>query len=124
MEIRPIRDEADHDAALEAIDGLMGAEPDTPEADRLDVLVTLVEAYEARRWPVDAPDPVSMIEHVMEARGYRQKDLAAVIGSQPHASEVLNRRRPLSLPMIRALSSEWGLPADALVREYDLVTMG
>ena len=119
MEIRPIRDEADHDAALEAIDGLMGAEPDTPEADRLDVLVTLVEAYEARRWPVDAPDPVSMIEHVMEARGYRQKDLAAVIGSQPHASEVLNRRRPLSLPMIRALSSEWGLPADALVREYD-----
>ncbi len=124
MEIRPIRDEADHDAALEAIDGLMGAEPDTPEADRLDVLVTLVEAYEARRWPVDAPDPVSMIEHVMEARGYRQKDLAAVIGSQPHASEVLNRRRPLSLPMIRALSSEWGLPADALVREYDLATMG
>ncbi len=73
---------------------------------------------------MDAPDPVSMIEHVMEARGYRQKDLAAVIGSQPHASEVLNRRRPLSLPMIRALSSEWGLPADALVREYDLATFG
>ncbi len=124
MDIRPIRDEADYDAALEAIDGLMGAEPDTPEADRLDVLVTLVEAYEARRWPVDAPDPVSMIEHVMEARGYRQKDLAAVIGSQPHASEVLNRRRPLSLPMIRALSAEWGLPADALLREYDLRTIG
>ncbi len=124
MDIRPIRNEADYDAALEAIDGLMDAGPDTPEADRLDVLVTLVEAYEARRWPIDAPDPVSMIEHVMEARGYRQKDLAAVIGSQPHASEVLNRRRPLSLPMIRTLSSEWGLPADALVREYDLVTMG
>ena len=124
MDIRPIRDEADYDAALEAIDGLMGAEPDTPEADRLDVLVTLVEAYEARRWPLDAPDPVSMIEHVMEACGYRQKDLAAVIGSQPHASEVLNRRRPLSLPMIRALSAEWGLPADALLREYDLRTIG
>ena len=124
MEIRPIRDEADHDTALEAIDGLMGAEPDTPEADRLEVLVTLVEAYESRRWPMDAPDPVSMIEHVMEARGYRQKDLAAVIGSQPHASEVLRRRRPLSLPMIRALSSEWDLPADALVREYDLATIG
>lgn len=124
MDIRPIRDEADYDAALEAIDGLMDAEPDTPEADRLDVLVTLVEAYEARRWPVDAPDPVSMIKHVMEACGYRQKDLAAVIGSQPHASEVLNRRRPLSLPMIRALSAEWGLPADALLREYDLRTIG
>jgi len=124
MDIRPIRDEADYDAALEAIDGLMGGEPDTPEADRLEVLVTLVEAYEARRWPVDAPDPVSMIEHVMEARGYRQKDLAAVIGSQPHASEVLNRRRPLSLPMIRALSAEWDLPTDTLVREYDLATIG
>ena len=82
--------------------------------------MTLVEAYEARRWPVEAPDPVSFIEHVMEARGYRQKDLAAVIGSQPHASEVLSRRRPLTLPMIRALSAEWKLPADTLVREYDL----
>ena len=123
MDIRPIRDEADYDAALEAIDGLMGGEPDTPQADRLEVLMTLVEAYEARRWPVDAPDPVSMIEHVMEARGYRQKDLAAVIGSQPHASEVLNRRRPLSLPMIRALSAEWDLPTDTLVREYDLATI-
>lgn len=123
MDIRPIRDEADYDAALAAIDGLMGAEPDAPEADRLEVLVTLVEAYEARHWPVDTPDPVSLIEHVMEARGYRQKDLAAVIGSQPHASEVLNRRRPLSLPMIRALSAEWDLPADTLVREYDLATI-
>lgn len=123
MDIRPIRDEADYDAALAAIDGLMGAEPDAPEADRLEVLVTLVEAYEARLWPVDTPDPVSLIEHVMEARGFRQKDLAAVIGSQPHASEVLNRRRPLSLPMIRALSAEWDLPADTLVREYDLATI-
>lgn len=123
MDIRPIRDEADYDAALAAIDGLMGAEPDAPEADRLEVLVTLVEAYEARHWPVDTPDPVSLIEHVMEARGYRQKDLAAVIGSQPHASEVLNRRRPLSLPMIRALSAEWDLPADTLVCEYDLATI-
>ena len=123
MDIRPIRDEADYDAALAAIDGLMGAEPDAPEADRLEVLVTLVEAYEARHWPVDTPDPVSLIEHVMEARGFRQKDLAAVIGSQPHASEVLNRRRPLSLPMIRALSAEWDLPADTLVREYDLATI-
>ena len=99
----------------------MGAAPGTPEADALEVLVTLVGAYEARRWPVEAPDPVSMIEHVMEARGYRQKDLAALIGSQPHASEVLNRRRPLTLPMIRALSAEWKLPAEALVREYDIV---
>ena len=121
MDIMPIRCEADYDAALETIDSLMGAALGTPEADRLDILVTLVEAYEARRWPLEAPDPVSMIEHVMEARGYRQKDLAAVIGSQPHASEVLRRRRSLTLPMIRALSAEWKLPADTLVREYDLV---
>lgn len=120
MNIRPIRNEADYDAALEAIDSLMGASPDTQEGEWLDVLVTLVEAYEAHRWPVEAPDPISMIEHVMEARGYRQKDLAVLIGSQPHASEVLNRRRPLTLPMIRALSAEWHLPADALVREYEL----
>ena len=85
MNIRPIRCETDYDAALEMIDSLMGAAPDTPEGDWLDVLVTLVESYEARRWPVEAPDPVAMIEHAMEARGYRQKDLATVIGSQPHA---------------------------------------
>ena len=120
MEIKPIRNEADYDAALEAIDGLMGAAPETPDGDALEVLVTLVEAYEAERWPMEAPDPVSMIEHAMEARGFRQRDLATLIGSQPRASEILNRRRPLTLPMIRALSREWKLPADMLVGEYDL----
>lgn len=122
MDVRPIRTEADYDAALEAIDSLMGAAPDTPEADRLEVLVTLVEAYEDRRWSVNAPDPVSMIEHVMEARGYRQRDLAALLGSQPRASEVLSRRRALTLPMIRALSAGWSLPTETLVREYELAS--
>ena len=120
MRIKPIKCEADYEAALTAIDGLMGAAPDTPEGDELDVLVTLVEAYEAERWPIEAPDPVSVIEHVMEARGLRQRDLSALIGSQPHASEVLNRQRPLTLAMIRALSGKWNLPADVLVRDYDL----
>ncbi len=120
MNIKPIKSESDYDAALAAIDLLMGAPLDTPQSDELEILVTLVEAYEAARWPVEAPDPVSAIQHVMEARGLRQKDLAALIGSQPHASEVLNRQRPLTLPMIRALSAEWRLPADLLVREYDL----
>ncbi len=120
MTVRPIRSEADYDAALSAIDRLLDAAPDTPEADELEVLVTLVEAYEAVHWPIEAPDPISLIEHVMEARGLRQRDLAVLIGSQPHASEVLNRRRPLTLPMIRALSTEWGLPADILVQEYAL----
>ena len=121
MTVKPIKSEADYDAVLARIDALMDAGPDTPEADELEVLVTLVEAYEAIHWPIEPPDPISAIEHVMEARGLRQKDLAAVIGSQPHASEVLNRRRPLTLPMIRALSAEWGLPADVLVQEYALV---
>ena len=123
MNIKPIKCEADYDASLIAIDRLMGAAPDTPEGDELEVLVTLVEAYEAERWPIEAPDPISVIEHVMEARGFRQKDLAGLIGSQPHASEVLNRQRPLTLPMIRALSDEWNLPADILVREYDLTAV-
>ena len=120
MRIKPIKSDADYDAALTAIDGLMGAAPDTPEGDELEVLVTLVEAYEAERWPIEAPDPISAIEHVMEARGLRQRDLAALIGSQPRASEVLNRRRPLTLAMIRALSGKWNLPAEVLVRDYDL----
>ena len=102
------------------IDSLMGAAPDTPEGDWLDVIVTLVEAYEAHRRPVEALYPVAMIEHTMEARGYRQKDLTAVIGSQPHALEVLSRRRPLTLPMIRALSAKWKIPAHVLVPEYPL----
>ena len=71
MNVRPIKSEADYDAALAEIDGLMGAAPDTPEGDTLEVLVALVEAYEAERWPMEAPDPVSAIEHVMEARGFR-----------------------------------------------------
>ena len=120
MRIKPIKCEADYEAALTAIDGLMGVAPDTPEGDELDVLVTLVEAYEAGRWPIEAPDPISVIEHVMEAHGLRQRDLATLIGSQPHASEVLNRQRPLTLAMIRALSGKWNLPADVLVRDYDL----
>ena len=121
MHIKPIKSEADYDAALTSIDRLMGATPGTAEGDELDILITLVEAYEAAHWAIEAPDPISAIEHVMEARGLRQKDLAAVIGSQPRASEVLNRRRPLTLPMIRALSAQWNLPADLLVHEYDLL---
>lgn len=118
MNIRPIKNEYDYDAAMNAIDRLMG----TPENDELEVLVTLVEAYEAKHWPIEAPDPISALEHVMEARGLRQKDLADLIGSQSHASEVLNRRRPLTLAMIRTLSAAWGIPAEVLVREYDLAT--
>ena len=122
MTIRPIRSEADYDEALGEIDRLMGATPGTLESDKLEILVTLVERYESERWAIEAPDPISAIHHIMEARGLRQKDLAALIGSQSHASEILRRRRPLSLAMIRALASEWSLPADVLVCEYELAT--
>ena len=118
--LKPIRTEAEYDASLAEVDALMGAPADTPEGDRLDVLSVLIEAYEAERWPILAPDPVALIEHVMEARGYRQRDLAVLLGSQPRASEVVHRRRALTLPMIRALSVEWNVPADVLVREYEL----
>ena len=120
--IRPIKSKADYDSALAVIDNLMGVAPNTPESDELEILVPLVEAYEAKHWPIDAPDPIAAIEHVMEARGLRQKDFAELIGSQPRASEVLKRRRPLTLAMIRALSAKWNLPADILVREYELAT--
>ena len=122
MTIRPVRNETDYDEALAEIDSLMGVAPGTPESDRLEVLVTLVERYESEHWAIDAPDPISAISHVMEARGLRQRDLAELIGSQSHASEVLRRRRPLSLAMIRMLAKEWGLPADVLVRDYELAT--
>ena len=121
--IRPIRDETDYDVALAEIDRLMGVAPGTPESDRLEVLVTLVERYEGENWSIEAPDPIAAIRHVMEARGLQQKDLAALIGSQSHASEVLRRRRPLSLAMIRVLAAEWSLPADVLVREYPLAAV-
>ena len=82
MTIKPIRNETDYGTALAEIDRLMGVAPETPESDRLEVLVTLVERYEAEHWSIEAPDPISAIHHVMEARGLRQRDLAALIGSQ------------------------------------------
>ncbi|MDE0693058.1 MAG: helix-turn-helix domain-containing protein [Gammaproteobacteria bacterium] len=120
MDVKPIKTEDDYDAALAEIDRLMGSPLDSRDGDKLEVLVTLVEAYEAVHWSIEAPDPVSAIVHVMEANGWQQKDLARLIGSQPRASEILNRRRALTLPMIRALSERWNLPTSALVREYSL----
>jgi HTH-type transcriptional regulator/antitoxin HigA len=119
--VHPIRTEADYEAALVRIEGLMDAASGTPEGDRLDVLVTLVQAYEARHHPIEAPDPIALIEHVMEARGLQRRDLEAAIGHSGRVSEILARRRPLSLGMIRALNRQLGLPAEVLIREYPLV---
>ncbi|MBI3958794.1 MAG: transcriptional regulator [Chloroflexi bacterium] len=118
--IRPIRNEEDYETALEEIEELWVAEPGTQEADCLDVLVMLVEAYEAEHYPISTPDPIELILHVMEARGLTRRDLEPYLGSRARASEVLNRRRPLSLEMIRKLQTGLGLPADVLIQPYAL----
>lgn len=118
--IRPIRTDEDHAAAVADIERLWDAEPGTAEHDRLEVLGTLVDAYEARRWPIDPPDPVEAIKSRMEQAGYTQADLARVIGSRARASEVLARKRRLTLEMAWRLSTEWQIPAESLIRPYPL----
>ena len=117
MEITPIRTDADHEAALRDIETLWGAGGGTPEGDRLDVLVTLVEAYEDRRWPLEELDPVEAIEAAMAHDGHTRADLAALIGKS-RASEILKRRRALTLPMIRRIASAWHVPERLLIKEY------
>lgn len=121
MKIKPIRTEADYDAALRAIEKYFDRPPrkGTPEADRFDVLATLIEAYERKRWPIDPPAPVDAILYRMEIAGYTQADLARLLGSRSRASEVLSRKRPLTLAMIRKLSREWNIPADCLIDTED-----
>ena len=115
MDIRPLRTKKDYEAALAAIEQLMGAKRGSPEGDRLDCLVTLVEAYEARHFPLDLPDPVEAIKFVMEQRSLSIKDLVPFIGQPNRVYEVLNRKRPLTLAMIRRLHQGLGIPADVLV---------
>jgi HTH-type transcriptional regulator / antitoxin HigA len=120
MDIRPIRNDDDHARALAEIERLWDAEPGTPEHDRLEVLATLVEAYEDKRWPIEAPEPVEFLKAHMQNTGRTQADFARVIGSRSRASEILNRKRHLTLDMIWSLSRDWGLPAEALIKPYDL----
>ena len=117
MEIRPIKTKADHRRALKAIEGLMTARRGTPDGDRLDVLVTLVEAYEAKHFPIDLPDPVEAIKYHMEQRGLAAKDLAPFIGNRNRVYEVLNRTRPLTLAMVWRLHKGLGIPAESLIRQ-------
>jgi HTH-type transcriptional regulator/antitoxin HigA len=116
MEIKPIRNEADYEAALKEIEILADSQPGTPEADRMEVLVTLVEAYEASHYPIPEPDdPVGVLEYYMESRGLSRSDLLPYLGSKERVSEILNRKRGLSLEMIRRLHTGLGIPADLLV---------
>jgi HTH-type transcriptional regulator/antitoxin HigA len=117
MEIKPIRTKADYRAALKEIEALMSARASSSEGEHLDVLVTLVEAYERRHFPMDLPDPIEAIRFHMEQNGLTAKDLVPMIGQINRVYEVLNRKRPLTLQMIRRLHRELGIPADSLIRE-------
>ena len=119
MEINPIKTKADYRAALKEIEALMTAELDTPEGERLDVLVTLVEAYESKHYRFELPDPVEAIKFRMEQKGLTPKDLVPMIGRINRVYEVLSRKRPLTLAMIQRLHSELGIPAESLIKQAD-----
>jgi HTH-type transcriptional regulator/antitoxin HigA len=117
MNITPIRTKADHKAALKEIESLMSAKANTPEGDRLDVLVTLVEAYERAHFPMDLPDAVDAIKFRMEQSGLTPADLEPVIGRLNRVYEVLSRKRPLTLRMIEGLHKKFGIPAESLLKQ-------
>jgi HTH-type transcriptional regulator/antitoxin HigA len=121
---RPIRTEAEYKAALAEIEPYFAREPeaDSAEADRFDLLTLLIEAYEEQHHPIGPPHPVEMIRHRMRTAGYKQADLGELLGSRARASEVLARKRRLTLPMIWKLSQQWNIPAEALVAPYRLAS--
>lgn len=116
MNIKPIRTETDYYAALKEIESLMMAELDSPEGEKLDVLVTLVESYEAKHFPLDLPDPIEAIKFEMERRGLTARDLEPMIGKRNRVYEILNRKRPLTLKMIWKLHEGLGIPAESLIK--------
>lgn len=117
----PIRTETDYEAALAEIDRLFDAKPNTREDQRLEVFITLVEAYEDEHYPMgETADPISMIEHVLEAQGLTRKDLEPYLGPRQRVWEIMERRRKLTLPMIRRLEAGLKIPADVLIRDYEL----
>ena len=117
MEIKPIKTQRDYEAALKAIEPLMAAKRNTPDGDKLDVLVTLVEAYEARQFPLDLPDPVQAIKFVMEQRDLTAKDLVPYIGQPNRVYEILNYKRPLTMSMVWKLHKGLGIPAESLIKQ-------
>jgi HTH-type transcriptional regulator/antitoxin HigA len=117
-DIAPIRTKSDYRAAMKEVEALWDAAPGTPGHDRLEVLGTLIDAYEARQFPIEAPDPVEAIKFRMEQAGYDRAAFVAVIGSASRASEILNRRRALTTEMIWKLHTKWHIPAESLVRPY------
>ena len=116
MHIKPIKSHRDYLRALKQVERLMGASAGSSEGDSLDVLTTLIEAWESKHESIAAPDPVAAIEFAMEQRGLTREDLEASIGSRGRVAEILNRKRPLTLMMIRRLNANLGIPAESLIR--------
>lgn len=123
VDVRPIRTEADHAAALAELEELWGAPDGTPEGDRFEVLATLIDSYEAEHMPFDPPDPVAAIEFRLDQLGLSPDDLVPMIGSRPRVAEISGRKGELSLPMIRRLHDQLGIPADTLIRPFHSVDM-
>jgi HTH-type transcriptional regulator / antitoxin HigA len=124
VQVRPIKTNADYEAALARAEALMNAEPNTIEADELDVLATLIEAYEDGHFPMDLPDPVDAIKFQIEQQGLTRKDLEPLTGSRARVAEVLNRSRGLSLAMVRRLNAKLGIPVEVLIQEQTRVSRG
>ena len=122
MNIKPIKTETDYVEALQAVENLMDSKIDTPEGDSLDVLVTLIEAYEEKHHPILPPEPVEAIIHQMESLGLSRKDLIPFFGSRARVSEILNKKRSLSINMIRKLQKGLGISAEILIKQYNLRT--
>ena len=120
MTLRPLKTEVDYKEALAEIESVFNAGANTPEADRLDVLAMLVEAYEEEHYPIPAPDPVAALEYYMDSRGLTRRDLEPYLGSRARVAEILNRKRGLSIEMIRRLHQGLGISADILIQPYSL----
>jgi len=118
MNIKPIKSEEDYIATLNQIESLMEAKPNTPQMDKLEVLTTLTEAYEAQHYLIDAPDPIEAIKFRMEQEGLKQKDLVSIIGSKSRVSEILNKKRKLTIEMIRNLHKYLHIPIESLFLDY------
>jgi len=125
MNVHPIRTDDDHRRALAEIEKLWEAREGTSDGDKLDILVTLVETYEERRWPLKSRrrfDPIDVLHYAIDELGHTQADLARILGSRSRASEILARRRPLTLEMIQKITTSWKIPADLLIRPYKIDT--
>lgn len=118
MTIKPIKTKKDYQAAMKRLEAIFDAQPGTPEGDELEVLGLLIDKYEQEHYPIDFPDPIEAIKFRMEQMGYSQSDLAKVVGLKSRASEILNRKRKLTLEMIRQLHQALGIPTDVLIQSY------